>query len=361
VERNIYMMIKPYLYLGLNILRSNFGRLSAPYKLTFSITNKCNMRCKTCNIWRKNSKDELQFEEIEKFFERSNKFCWVDITGGEQTLRREFLDIAKVIINRCKKLLLLHFPTNGFLTNNITHTVRKILHLGVPKLIVSVSLDGPKDLHDEIRGISGSWERSLETFRQLRNMKGVESYLGMTLSPYNADKYKETFSNVKKILPWVQAKDFHLNIAHTSFSYDNLDMQELDARRGSKNVIINEIEKYVKLRGVPFNPVSFLEHQYLILVKKYLQTGITPLKCQAFSSSCFISPNGSVYPCSIYNFTIGNLRDYGYNLERIWNSELGLKVQKEISKYKCPQCWTPCEAYQSILGNLLFAILSTRH
>ena len=39
------------------------------------------------------------------------------------------------------------------------------------------------------------------------------------LSPYNADKYRKTFSAVRKILPWIQDRDFHLNIAHTSFSY----------------------------------------------------------------------------------------------------------------------------------------------
>jgi hypothetical protein len=28
-------------------------------------------------------------------------------------------------------------------------------------------------------------------------------------------------------------------------------------------------------------------------------------------------------------------------------------VQQEIWQGQCPQCWTACEAYQSILGNVL--------
>jgi hypothetical protein len=28
-------------------------------------------------------------------------------------------------------------------------------------------------------------------------------------------------------------------------------------------------------------------------------------------------------------------------------------IKKKIKKGECPQCWTPCEAYQTIIGNTL--------
>ena len=38
-----------------------------------------------------------------------------------------------------------------------------------------------------------------------------------------------------------------------------------------------------------------------------------------------------------------------------------MQTQKEIWDYDCPQCWTPCEAYQSIMGNFLVPGRLTDH
>ena len=50
---------------------------------------------------------------------------------------------------------------------------------------------------------------------------------------------------------------------------------------------------------------------------------------------------------------LGNLRENGFDLAAIWDGDQAVKLQGEIAKSKCPNCWTPCEAYQTVLGNLL--------
>jgi hypothetical protein len=55
----------------------------------------------------------------------------------------------------------------------------------------------------------------------------------------------------------------------------------------------------------------------------------------------------------MYDRVLGNIRDTDYRLNPIWHSAESQKVQHEIWNYQCPQCWTPCEAYQSILGDFL--------
>ena len=77
------------------------------------------------------------------------------------------------------------------------------------------------------------------------------------------------------------------------------------------------------------------------------------MRCHALSASCFVDSWGNVFPCTIYDRKLGSLRDVGYDLRRIWSSDLAVRTQKEIWEYDCPQCWTPCEAYQSIMGNFL--------
>ena len=50
---------------------------------------------------------------------------------------------------------------------------------------------------------------------------------------------------------------------------------------------------------------------------------------------------------------MGRLRDTAMRLADIWNAPATAELQEEIWQGQCPQCWTACEAYQSILGNVL--------
>src|SRR5204862_533518 len=82
-------------------LRANLGRLDFPFKLTFCVTFWCNYRCTTCNIWKMAPRDELSLDEIRRFFARSGRFLWIDLTGGEVTLRKDFIDICHAVIDGC--------------------------------------------------------------------------------------------------------------------------------------------------------------------------------------------------------------------------------------------------------------------
>jgi hypothetical protein len=41
------------------------------------------------------------------------------------------------------------------------------------------------------------------------------------------------------------------------------------------------------------------------------------------------------------------------SLDRIWAAEETRQRQQEIWAGDCPQCWTACDAYPSIIGNAL--------
>ena len=351
------MMVRPYLNLAKNVLVSNVKRVPFPYKLTYSLTNRCNYRCRTCNIWQRKPVNELSFMEINKFFERSNQFSWIHLTGGEIFLRPDLLDIVKVILDQCSQLLLLNFPTNGFLTKTIVSTIKKILTLKPPELFITVSLDGEEKLNDDIRGVPGGWKRQIKTFQELHGLPDVKSALGLTLSPYNVDRFETAFQAAQKECPWLTYDDFHINVYHTSFYYGNTE-HPLTPREEEN--ILQQINRYRRLRRLKFHPISYLEWSYLKKVETYLLTGLTPIPCHALRSSCFMDPSGNIFPCSMYERTIGNIRNHDYRLLSIWKSESAIQVQQEIENFHCPQCWTPCEAYQSILGNLAPRIFKVR-
>jgi MoaA/NifB/PqqE/SkfB family radical SAM enzyme len=340
--------IKNYSAFSKNILLSAKGKLRHPYKLTFAITNKCNLRCKTCHIWKKKPVDELSFEEMDKFFKINNYFNWIDLTGGEIFLRKDLLDITKSIKNNMENLVLLHYPTNGFLTGRIVEITEKISSLDFNNLVLTVSLDGKKDIHNEIKGNKNSFDNAIETYKELKKNKHIKVYIGCTLSPFNVNHFENFIEELKDYIPNLKYSNIHLNIYHYSENlYSNKPLCV------DKKKITNLIEDFVKKKGFSFlNPISLLEYTYMKNIKNYLSNNRSPFKCKSGRISCFIEPTGNVYPCTGYNVVLGNLRKNDLDLSKILSNEKSILLSKKIRNGKCPHCWTPCEAYQNILSNL---------
>ncbi len=344
--------LRSYAKLAQRAAAANLGRPSFPFKLTFCITYWCNYKCKTCNIWKMTPRDELSLDEIREFFRKSNRFSWIDLTGGEVSLRKDFPSICEAAISSCPDLLLLHFPSNGYLTDQVVAYTKDIAAMAPEKLMVTISCDGDEATNDAIRGIEGGYRRQIETFRRLREMPGVEVVLGMTLSADNVNHFPAAFAAAKQEIPGLEYTEFHVNIVTEGEHY--LGNQELGLRKEvSPAALAEATESYARLRGFGWSPVNYLERAYLTRVRSYLESGRTPMRCHALRSSCFIDSWGHVFPCTVYDRKIGSLRESDYDLARIWASDEARDVQAEIWDYKCPQCWTPCEAYPSIMGNFL--------
>ena len=329
---------------------ANVRRLSAPLKVNFAVTYWCQYRCKTCNIWKRKPEGELTTDEILQFVRSTHDVSWLDVTGGEIFLRQDIGEILEAIAVSWKRLLLLHFPTNGFLTDRIVEVCERLAARGGPQIVVTVSIDGNEAVNDETRGIRGGYRRQIETFNALRRIRGIRPVFGMTLSTYNVDRFEETLRACQHDCPGLQITDFHLNVAQLSpHYYGNAEMVKmLPPREG----VLRELRVYRKLRRLPRSLPEWIEGEYLRRLETYVQTGALPMRCHSLRSSCFIDPFGTVFPCITYSRPLGHLRQTGMNLAPIWNAASTAAVQTEIWDGHCPQCWTACEAYQSILGNL---------
>ncbi len=342
-------MFSRYLKTARAIGRSNRERLPRPYKLTLALTHRCNLRCRSCLTWKRPPAGEMTLEEIRRFFQRQRRFSWVDLTGGEITLRPDLPEIIEAVVDNSPRLILLHFPTNGYLTEQVLRAARAGSGRWGLKRVITVSVDGPPEVHNRLKGKKDSWERALQTFAALRRESGIETFLGMTLQRDNIELRRQTLAAVRERLPDIRPGDFHYNLAHRSFFYDNLELDPVP----DPDIALSELKNLIAgFRPLP-GPRKFLERAYLKGAVRFVTGGISPLPCRALSSSCFIDPRWDVYPCTGYDRRLGNLRETDFDLGRIWNDPETARLQQEIINGNCPQCWTPCEAYQTILGNLL--------
>jgi len=333
------------------VATANVRRLSSPLKVNFALTYWCQYRCKTCNIWKRKPENELTTDEVLKFVARNRRISWIDVTGGEIFLRRDIKEILTAIVTSWQDLYLLHFQTNGFLTDQIVSICEQLPRPGGPEIIVTVSVDGDQPVNDDVRGIRGGYRNQIETFKGLRKIPGIRPVFGMTLSAYNVGRFEETLRACQRDCPGLDVSDFHLNVAQTSAHYyGNAEMTQMAP---ATDQALDEIRLYRQLKGLPRSLPDWVERVYLKHLEEYLTTRALPMRCHSLRSSCFIDPWGTVFPCITYTRPLGTLRDTDMDLNPIWDAAETKSVQQEIWSGDCPQCWTACEAYQSILGNVI--------
>jgi Fe-coproporphyrin III synthase len=340
--------------LGMSALKSNFSRLQHPYKLNFAITYKCQSRCETCSIWKQKPGKELTLDEITEFAKKNNYFKWVGLTGGEPFLRSDLVEIVEAFRSYSKGLYMVAMPTNSLSNGEmITKKVERMLEMGMPRVIMTLSLDGYRDLHDRIRGTKGNFDRVMDLAGRLHELQGQYNGLsflfGYTMSKFNQGALERTYMAVKDELDWATYNDFHVNLGQVSgIYYGNKDID----MRADNAAMAAELSAFIAKRKMRLGPVQMIENAYLKRLVEYIRTGRSPMKSRSLDASLFLSSGGEVYPSIMWERELGNVRDTGYDLEPIWLSKGAEEVRSMIKEGKEPACWTSCEAYQSIAGNI---------
>ena len=332
-----------------NICESNFHRLASPYKLTFVLTYRCNFKCQICRIWDNPFPKEFQISEIEKIFKNFKRLNWIDLTGGEITLREDIIDVINVIAHNARKLLIFHISTNGRRPDTAVLMAKAVLKANLIP-VINISIDGPRLINDQLRGVNGAFATSLETFKKLKKLSPHgHFYLSCTLSRHNIAHIDDLIIQLKQEIKEFNLSDIHFNLCHaSSHYYKNKEI----ISQGDLNPVA--VMKYLTLSKNGQRIKIFFEDQYLKGMTKFLSGDKFPVPCQALNATCFIDPEGNVYPCGIYNEPIGALRDFNYDINKIWHHEKTLSVRGEIIDKQCPGCWSPCEAYPAILGKIFF-------
>ncbi len=149
-----------------------------PIHFTFFVTKRCNARCAFCfySFGKKPSSGpppELSIAEIEKISSSLGDLLWLALSGGEVFLRDDLVEIVRVFYRRNRPAVIL-LPTNGLLPGVVREMTEAVL-AECPKstVVVKLSLDGPAELHDSMRGVPGAFRKTMETYEGLQGLLGT--------------------------------------------------------------------------------------------------------------------------------------------------------------------------------------------
>jgi MoaA/NifB/PqqE/SkfB family radical SAM enzyme len=338
----------------------------APINLTFSVTNVCQSRCKTCNIWELYDKqpqkrnEELTLEEIEKIFRSMGHVYVFNISGGEPFLRK---DITEIIETACNNLSpgVVHIPTNAIAKNRLERKTKEILEVLQQKcpstqLTIKPSLDhiGPK--HDEIRGVKGNFDKVMEAFYRLKELQAdypnFHVELGTVISRWNVDDISEIAQYVTQL----GVDSYRNEIAEQRsemFNTENHITPDSEQYEQAIGFFVRQIRENMKSRLLFQRITNAFRLVYYALAIRILKENSQVIPCYAGISNVHMTPYGDIWACCTlgYDKPMGNLRDYNYDFKTLWNSSGAQEVRAYIRERNC-HCPMANQTYSNMLMHM---------
>lgn len=252
-------------------------RRGRPLMTAFNVTFRCNLRCSYCGV------DQLEYSELSaaQQMEMLRELHalggrWVTFSGGEPLLRKDLLDVIDYAVDT--------LGMHVFLSSNGRFVPKYIDRLTkVDK--ISISLDGPADIHDAVRG-EGSFQRAVDAIVAAR-ARGINVSLTCTISRLNSERLDEViaFANEHKV--WVMFQPATLWLEAVN-SEKNPIAPEPEALRSAIDGLISR-----KRAGAPVaNSTVGLKH-----LRKWPNASKLGRVCTAGLLTATIEPDGRYVAC----------------------------------------------------------------
>jgi MoaA/NifB/PqqE/SkfB family radical SAM enzyme len=336
-----------YLALARSVRRARQGPWQ-PFKLTWILTEVCSLRCRTCQLWVGEPARGPDLATVDQVIAANPHLTWVNLSGGDFVERPDADRLVERVTEGLPDLALFDFPTAGQDTEATLRALQPALDSDVPRIYVTVSIDGDDDVHDRIRGVRGSAARARATLRRLQSIRrrGFQATAGMTLSRHNLPATVP--DDPGDLLPaHLDAAQLHLNLAHHSEHYYRNQTDVVPPEEPALALI-----DHVQSRRKGLSPLAWIERRYWTVARRYLSTGDVGGHCAALQASVYLAADMTVYPCSIFDHPLGHLGQVDWDLTRLAELPGAEAGRRGVVERTCPSCWSPCEAFPTLLVGL---------
>ena len=301
------MQIKQLLSAACAVLKVKIFKKSVPLALSWALTFRCNQRCKYCGIWQ-NECEELGTKDILSSLKQFKRLGtkWISFTGGEPLLRE---DIGKIIKQAKENGMYVSISSNGRL---VPEKINQLI--GIDR--IKLSLDGPPQLNDQIRG-EGSFQAVEEAIKVCKK-NNINICLECVLSNINLkyvdwildfvakQKLKILFQPATEKLLWTEEKN---SIAASVDEYKSF-IRQLIKRKKQDAPILNSLAGLKHLNYWP---------------------NLRKIYCSGGLLSFDVEPDGSILACD---------RTYRKLSESFKDNLNVAEVLKKVRSVKdCKSCW----------------------
>jgi radical SAM protein with 4Fe4S-binding SPASM domain len=338
-------------------------------RVNLKLTNACNLRCKMCGQWGESGwhlnepssflRDVVPLETYEKLFDDvAPHKPWISIWGGEPFLYR---DLMPLIGYAKRKGMPVTVCTNGL---TLEKEAERIVDADVD--VLNVSIDGPREIHDSVRGLDGAFDRTTAGIRAIQAVKQrrgrVKPYI-VLLAAANKEN-AAVFDSICEVAESVAADGFvgyygWFQTEESCRHYEEMmpvkfgtfprsqrgwlwSFSEIDC-----SALVESVRR-TKARRWSF-PCVFVPELELDEIPRYYREHANTFghdKCMMPWTSAEIMPNGDVVTCADYpDYVVGNIRLQ--SLMEIWNDT---KIQKFRNHLKTEGLLPICSRCCGLIG-----------
>lgn len=330
------------------------GYISWPKSIWFEPTMRCNLNCLFCHQQqrRKLQNKEMNLKHIARLLTDAQRsgIKLIEMIGGEIFLRRDIFEILDLIEAKNIKVKL---GTNGVLLND--SVIGRIKEYNCIESI-SVSIDGPPEVHNKLRNSSQAYQKAVETLKALSESRFMVCiYSVLTPENLNSIAFLINLAQELKIDRLTFMPEMFYSEQEISATRQYLDLsseehlfvevkevKNIEEYAEKASTAIEEITKLRDKKGI-FAPI------YPRIFYKYTKTFFeTPpaynkkLICRHFYSLTVIE-NGDVLICPFIHKKVGNILED--NIVNIWNNDIMRSLRRKILKINLlPICKRCCAA-----------------
>lgn len=313
-----------------------------PTSMIYNVSWRCNAKCVMCNNWLRPYDQDLTLDELKQGLQSRlfKKVANLGISGGEPFLRQDLPEIVQLFHENMPRLHKMTINTNGFATKRILALAERIVKYCAENDIlmgIRISLDGIGAMHEKIRGVPKGFEKCMETFEGMMELKKQYFFnfgLAYTINPINVRYAAEMYE-------WCREREINLifNVPRTSAAFlDNEHLSQNVILRPAEQAWVSDFFRRLVREGSVFNGDVFLYHNY---IKQYENGGKRTMDCPYQEQGIILNPFGELLYCEMSK-PIGNLRD-GDPAEAYF-ARHNLKYRREIRQNVCDTCLSPCMA-----------------
>jgi MoaA/NifB/PqqE/SkfB family radical SAM enzyme len=290
------------------IAAARVGLLPIPLQLGFELTHRCNLACHYCDrhtpLENEMSRDQILIALAELVALGTRR---ISLDGGEPLTHPHLDEIVDFLVRREVEV---YMNSNGILVPRRIHSVRRLSKL-------KLSLDGPEQAHDGMRG-AGSFQKALRA-AELARAAGVPVELTCVLGRHNARLVDALLDLVEELGLQIVFQPARPSL----FLGSGRDGSRFVLGAGELSAAFARIEARKRTGGAVGNRWSSLRH-----FRSFPED--TPIACAAGWLNATLDPQGNLHHCGQVD-----RRGSCANVVR-----LGARAAFErLVRRGCSQCW----------------------
>lgn len=300
---------------------------------SLEVTDQCNSRCKTCNIWKMQSgKPADTCRKLKKgqwkksILSLQRLGCRaIGFLGGEPTLNK---DLAELIAYCSRLGMASRVVTNGLSMSEAL--AAELVQAGLTE--IRFSLDGSRNTHNEIRGRDDAFDKQIQSIERMQRTdphnKVVKS-INTTISSMNIGNIEDVIdvacaAKIRRIQVFLASviDDEILEATNKIFGEDvTFYRSVLEEELHIRDSALIEAQRATLRERATAMGVSLNASTFFTMPVSAISQGMKRPKgpCPHIYHSCIVDSQGEVFPCEYIRYRLGNLKDD--SLKDIYTSE----------------------------------------